>query len=437
MTTLRLWLLLRRRASSTSDPVRLTGVLAVVAFAVTTAVALLVIGGWFAFQHRDAEVEGSMYPMLAGVAAGLLLVPLAVLGGAAARLAVARRDARLASLRLAGATSSQVSALTVLESASQAGLGAILGVIGFFGLIPAVLPVVFQGEAFTYRELIPPVWVIAAAPLAVVGIAVLSAGASLRRIVITPLGVANRATPNPLHWSRLIPLAVAIAGFAVAWSVPELVGFGVLLGFVLLGVAAVNAIGPLVLGGIGRGWARRARTADSLIAARRLADDPKTAWRSVGGVGLATFVAGLTAATAMFGRAAGDADPEGAMLFGDIGRGGMLTLAIAGVVAGVSTGVLQSGRVIDQRTQYRALHLAGFDLRHLNAARIKEVRVPLVVAIVIGGATSGVFQLIALGSAPMQSLPVLAQFLACVAAAALLVLAGSAASSRVVRTVIA
>ncbi|RFU38423.1 ABC transporter permease, partial [Actinomadura logoneensis] len=49
-----------------------------------------------------------VYQILAAVASVLMAVPLLVFGGAAARLTVARRDGRLAALRLVGATPGQV-----------------------------------------------------------------------------------------------------------------------------------------------------------------------------------------------------------------------------------------------------------------------------------------------------------------------------------------
>src|SRR5699024_4632250 len=143
-----LWQLLRRRSAGVSDPQRLTGTLAIVAFAVTTAVSLLVLGGWSAFAARaqadPTDTDLGFYVTLAGIASGLLLVPLVTLGGAASRLAVARRDARLAALRLAGATTPQVVGLTLLDSARQALLGGLAGVAGYFALIPIVQLVVFQ-----------------------------------------------------------------------------------------------------------------------------------------------------------------------------------------------------------------------------------------------------------------------------------------------------
>ena len=179
-TAVRMWLLLRKRDAGRTDPQRLTSILAVVAFAVTTAIALLVLGGFQAFAERASsaspeDYDAGMYVMLAGTAAGLLLIPLVTLGGAASRLAVARRDERLAALRLAGATTDQVSTLALLDSTLQAAIGAVIGAAAYFGLIPLVLPVTFQQRPFSYVELVLPWWALPLAVVAVVLIALVSA----------------------------------------------------------------------------------------------------------------------------------------------------------------------------------------------------------------------------------------------------------------------
>lgn len=433
MTTWRMWRLLRRRSAGVSDPQRLSGTLAVVAFTVTTAVSLLVLGGWHAFAVRAQgdEHELGFYVTLAGVASGLLLIPLATLGGAAARLAVARRDERLAALRLAGATTRQVTGLTLLDSASQALLGGVLGAGGYFGLIPLVQLVQFQQNPFDYTELVVPLWVLPATVAAVVLIALVSAGASLRKVAITPLGVAARVSPGGMHWSRIVPIVLAVVGFSVAIKAPTFMGIAVLVAFVVVGLAAINVIGPFIIWLIGRIWVSQAKSAPSLIAARRLIDEPKSAWRSVGGVGLATFIAGLCAALAMFDGGA-DVDPTGR----DIATGGFLTLTIAAVVAAVSTGVLQAGRIIDQRTEYRALAMAGMSTTIMNRARMREIEIPLVAAITVASLAACLFIVPALSMSVLGSLPVLAQFASSVVGAAVLVLAGAAASGRVLRTVL-
>lgn len=434
-----LWLLLRRRSSSDADPHRLTGALAILAFAVTTAVVLVVVGGFLAFSARaqapGANDDAGFYVLLAGTASILLLVPLVTLGGAAARLAVARRDARLAALRLAGATTAQVSTITILDATVQALTGAVIGVAGMFALVPLVLPIEFQGQAFSYGELLPPWWAYLAAIGAVTVIALISAGASLRKVAITPLGVAARTSPNPLHWSRVVPIVGFAAAFAILWNSGQ-AELMVLVLLVVGGFAMMNAIGPLVMGLVGKLSARRARTAAQLVAARRIIDAPKTAWRSVGGVALATFIAGMTAAIALF-SSTGTSSPEEAQLYTDMATGGFLTLAIAGVVAAVSTGVMQAGGVIDRRNEYRALSLAGTDLRVLDEARLRETAVPLLAAVALATGSTLVFLLPALGMAVVTSPEVAIQFALSVLGACALVLLGSFASRRVVRMVLA
>jgi hypothetical protein len=451
--TARLWWLLRRRTSSgPRDPGRLTTTLAVAAFGTTTAILLVVVGGYEAFVRRASEATGmglgaqldqpttsdaTQYPLLAGIAALLLLVPLATLGGAAARLAAARRDARLAALRLAGATTGQVTLLTAFDSATQALSGALAGIGGYLALLPLVSRLRFQGRAFGLGELwVGPV-VLLAAVAGVVLVALVSALASLRRVAITPLGVAARATPPALRWTRLLPLLVAMVAMAVAVNTPwrsAAVVAAVLLTVLLIGFAAIGVVGPFAMGVAGRVTAKHTRTLPTLLAGRRIVDSPKTAWRSVGGVALATFVAGLVSLITLVGPSGEDAADR--QLFDDLRTGGFLTLAIAGVLAGVSTGVLQAGRIIDQRDEYRALRLVGTDLRTLDQARWRETVIPLVAAVGIATAAALLLLLPAAGVQAFTNVHVVVQFVACVVGASALVLAGSTASRAVARAVL-
>src|SRR5690625_3090805 len=344
--TLKLWWLLRRRAGEHCDSHRLVERLAILAFAVMTAIMLVVIGGYGAFADRSEGATGdaTLYPLMAGTAMALLMVPLITLGGAAARLAVARRDARMATIRLMGGRTTQVGTLTALDAIAQALIGGILGIGGYFALLPLVRLIVFQNDPFSFAELLVPWAVLPVTVLGVVLVALLSAGASLRSVVVTPLGVAQRVSGNPLHWSRLIPAALVVGVFIVLLRMNRLV---ILMASVLLvmGLAVLNLVGPFVMSLIGQIWAGCASRVTTLIAARRVVDAPKTAWRSVGGVGLATFIAGLVAALASVTDVDGGT-AELAMLTDDMVTGGFLTLGIAGILAGVSTGVMQAGRAI-------------------------------------------------------------------------------------------
>lgn len=432
--------LLRRRGASSTDPQRLTTTLAVIAFAVATAMLLVVLGGVGAFVDRaaapGADTDAASYVVFAWVATGLLVVPLTTLGAAAARLAVARRDARLAALRLAGASTGQVTGLTVLDATAQAVVGAALGVVGYLALLPLVAQLRFQGRTFELAELWTGVPIVLAALAGVVLVAVASSAMSLRRVAITPLGVANRVQPPGLTWLRAAVAVVAVSAFAVVTTTFGQVGLGVIGVMLVIGFATLNLVGPFTVWVVGRVTAHRARTAATLLAGRRMVDDPKTAWRSVGGVALATFIAGLASIASLFSSASSGATPEEAVFLGDIATGGYLTLAIAGLLAAVSTGVMQAGNVIAQRTEYRALSLAGTDLRVLDSARMRETFIPLVVTVGTSAGFALLFMLPVLGAGMLTQVSVVVQFVLSVLAATGLVLLGAAASRAVVRDVV-
>ena len=441
MTTLELWWFLRGRTADDRDPRRLTTLLAVVAFATATATAtlLVVAGGYGAFTARvddpSAGPDTDLYPVLAGIAALLLLVPLTTLSGAAARLAVARRDERLATLRLAGATTTQVTTLTTLDATAQALAGAVAGVVGYAALLPAVSLLRFQDRTFTLGELWVGVPAILAAVAVVVLVALVSALTSLRRVLVTPLGVAARTSPPRLRARRGLVLVGALVAMPIAAGASfgsQAVGILMIVGVLMLGFAALGAVGPFALQVVGRITGRWARRVETLLASRRLVDDPRTAWRSVGGVALATFVAGLASLTAVFSPG-DEASRWDVVLYADVRTGALLTLGIAGVLAAVSTGVMQAGRAIDQRDATAALVLAGAEQRTLDRARLRETAIPLVASVGLTTVTMLLLMAPLVGFGAYQELPVLIELLAAIAAASLLVMLGAWAASRVAR----
>lgn len=449
MSTLRLWALLRRRSRRDSrDPASLTSTLAVIAFAATTAMTLTVLGGLLAFIDRAAigagagdgpYDDGGIYITLAVFAVILLLVPLSTLGGAAARLAMARRDARLATMRLVGATTGQVTLLTLLDAAVQALLGAVIGVVLYGALLPLVAQLNFQDRTFELVELWVGVPYLLLTVLGVLLIALVSAASSLQRVALTPLGVAARVSPPRLTWMRALSVVVVLVAIVVANSAAGTGGMiviFVLMGFIGLGMFTLNLVGPWLLGLGARVIAKRTRKVSTLLAARRVIDDPKTGWRSVGGVAIATFVAGVTSMIALF-PAEMASDPSEAVFLRDIGTGGLLTLAIAGVLAGVSTGVMQAGRVIDQRQEYSNLVLAGAPQRTLDASRFRETLIPLLAAVGSATASMLIFLVPILGMNAFVQPGVVVRYLIGIAAAAGLVLLGGAATRIVAHRMVA
>jgi len=340
---------------------------------------------------------------LAVFACMLLVGPFVALAGSAARLAASRRDARLAALRLAGATTGQVVRLTALDAAGQALIGALIGIAGYCALMPAVMLIPFQEQRFTFEQL----WV---GPLALgitlAGVAILaliSSLVTLRRVAITPLGVTSRTATALPSGTRMVLFVVVVVVAMIVFKNPAMLAqagqavmYGVIIGFMLLCFALVNLIGTWVITARAKAKAKRPKDAATMIAMRRILDNPKRAWRNVSGIALAVFIAGITSICGFFGSAAvvDDANDPFTVFIRDIGTGGILTLVFAAVLAAgrshvpVSSGVMQAGSVYDQAGEYRMLVLEGTDVKTLNRARFIEVLTPLNIVVIVAGGCS-------------------------------------------------
>ncbi|MCH1881522.1 FtsX-like permease family protein [Agrococcus sp. ARC_14] len=378
MTAIRLWARLLRATGP-----RATDVLSAIAFAFATAALLAVLGGVNAFRLRletgavDAA-SGGFVLTLAFVAAALLLPAVWTLAQAAVRLAIARRDDRLAALRLAGATRSQVTAMAVLDAVSQALVGVVVGAMLALAVTPGIAQIEFQGLPFTVAELLPPVWVWLAAAGAVVAIALVAALASLQRVHVTPLGVAQRVGAKRLSLWRIGGFGLAVAAY-IAISVMNLIPVELSVSIALISIVVLSyaLIGPLVIQGIAWLVAKGARSPATLLAARRVVDDPRGAFNIVGAMSIAVMAGGFASlAPAM----AGGDDPMSV----DMATGAALTIAIAGVLGAVLAGIAQSAKVLDQRREHQAMHRMGVDLPVMRGAIVRQVALPLLVG--VGGA---------------------------------------------------
>ncbi|MGI5239970.1 FtsX-like permease family protein [Dactylosporangium sp. CA-139066] len=248
----------------------------------------------------------SLYRYGIGMVAAGLLVPLLTLIGTATRLAAARREERFAAFRLAGATPSQVGVIASVEAVIGAAAGSLLGIAAFQPLRPVIAGWAVAGTPYFGDLVTPSPGQYAAVVLGVPLAAALAAVVSLRRVRLSPLGASRKITPPaPSPW-RLAPLAAGLLLFAVApvlldrqSTQPAASGLSngpgnavlpvSLLGLLLTMAGLVLSGSWLTLQGAGL-VARAARRASTLLASRRLADNPKAAFRSVGGLVLAVFV---------------------------------------------------------------------------------------------------------------------------------------------------
>ncbi|HZM83918.1 MAG TPA: FtsX-like permease family protein [Candidatus Limnocylindrales bacterium] len=230
--------------------------------------------------------------ILSVVGAGLLL-PVLIFIAIATRLSAARREQRFAAMRLLGATPRQISTIAVVESTTAAVVGTAAGFGLFFLLRPAIAALPFTGQPFYPHDLSIGVLGVALVMLGVPASAAITARVALRRVRISPLGVVRRVTPRPPRAYRLIPMAVGMAELAYfIGRVPEtsngqMAAF--LPGFVLIMLGLFFA-GPWLTMVGARALARHSSRPATLIAARRLADNPQAAFRAISGVVLALFV---------------------------------------------------------------------------------------------------------------------------------------------------
>jgi hypothetical protein len=246
------------------------------------------------YMPANAGIKSSGIDLILSVVALAMLAPVLIFIATATRLSAARREQRFAAMRLVGATRRQVSLLAATESTAAAALGVAAGFGIFFLLRAPVAGIPFLGEPFFPGDmsLSPPD--ILAVAIGVPVAAAVAARLALRRVHISPLGVARRATPPPPRAWRVLPLLAGLAelGFFVVRGSPASVGGEVqalVAGFLLIIVGLVIA-GPWLTMALARVMARRTSRPAALIAARRLADDPRAAFRAVSGLVLALFI---------------------------------------------------------------------------------------------------------------------------------------------------
>jgi hypothetical protein len=236
----------------------------------------------------------SSVDLLLAVVALAILTPVLIFIGTATRLSAARREQRFAAMRLAGATRGQVSLIAAIESTAAAVLGTAIGFGIFFLLRVPVAAIPFIGQPFFPAELTLSLSDILLVAIGVPLFAAMAARMALRRVNISPLGVARRARPKPPVAWRVIPLLAGLAELGY-WtihghpaSIPgQIQAFASSFFLILVGLFIA---GPWLTMAAARAMARWTSRPATLLAARRIGDDPKAAFRAVSGLVLALFI---------------------------------------------------------------------------------------------------------------------------------------------------
>ncbi|MGW2374062.1 FtsX-like permease family protein [Kitasatospora sp. NPDC001683] len=238
-------------------------------------------------------VHGDRMVLVLTVVAAALIFPVLIFIGTATRLSAATREQRYAAMRLVGATPGQVTVMSAVESTVAAVIGTAVGFGLYFVLKPVVAEVPFTGDRFFAADLSLTLPQIAGTLLGVPVAAALAARFALRRVTVSPLGVSRRVTPKPPSAWRVTPLVAGLVelGYFVGGKPATTNGQSAayLTGFVLVMLGLVVA-GPWLTMVTAQAVARRTSRPASLIAMRRLSDDPRAGFRSVAGLVLALFV---------------------------------------------------------------------------------------------------------------------------------------------------
>jgi hypothetical protein len=246
------------------------------------------------YRPPSGGIQSSGIDLILSVVAVAVLAPVLIFIATATRLSAARREQRFAAMRLAGATRDQVSLLAAVESTAAAVLGVAAGFGIFFLLRAPVASIPFVEQPLFPAEMTLSAFDIFAVAVGVPAAAAVAARLALRRVHISPLGVARRTTPEPPRAWQVLPLLAGLAelGFWTVHGHPASIQ-GQLLAFMssfLLIIVGLVFAGPWLTMAAATGMARWTSRPGTLIAARRLADDPRAAFRAVSGLVLALFV---------------------------------------------------------------------------------------------------------------------------------------------------
>ena len=415
------------------------------AFLAVTALLATVLGGAQTFWGYRDDMAG-LYMVFAVIALALLVVPLVSLAAAAARLSARRRDDRLAVLRLLGATGRSTAGLAIIEATTVACVGALLGAVLAYAVAPLVGLLHFRGEALGTAGVALPLWVSAVLVAGVSLVAAASALLSLRRVIISPLGVALKQSAPKVPWLQAL---IAVGAILIVSAVMNSIGSAGGLGFIIaaLGISfavallASDLIGAWVLAMFGRARARRSQKPAELLSARFILESPREAWRQVSGVAMSSFMAvfagsGIALMSFAEGESSGSGNPLEQYLVGDVRTGIAVTVIGTFLMVACSVAVNQAAQILDRREVARSLDIMGTPFEVQDQARRRATMLPLLLASVGSAILAGVLLFPLLGVAVLLAPLSLAVTLSSIGVGILVVVATLWATKPLLRQVV-
>lgn len=381
-------------------------VAAVGAYAAVTTTALTVAAGtamfWNRWQHpygllAEAVAQDplfdkvSMFYFILALVACALVVPSAItLASGATVLGARGRERRLATLRLLGLSSSDVTRMTLADTTIQAGIGVVVGAIIYWLTHGLWVHLEMLGMPITAEEMTIAWWLGLAVVAVVLVIGLFSSWRGLRQVRISPLGVARLSSRPALKaWRLVFFVAIMIVG-GILWNrFDTSQGIGVMLVTVaglMFMIQSVNLIGPWILQQLSKGFAKFPG-ATITWAARRIETNPTATWQRVSGTSLLSLLGGYVAFMPIELNSDGtdgaiDTIVEAAAW--DFTKGIVIVLAFGLMLTAVSVFISQASAVLERAEQSRSMHKMGAPTSYPLRVMWTETLAPFVTATLLG-----------------------------------------------------
>ena len=312
MKTSTLVLDLHKAALRTRTGTGLVTLVAIISLTVSSTIAYLVAGGTWMFYQRSLRPQDfhvvqyslangtddsimSIWVIMALFACAFLVPTIVSLTAQAAVLGASGREKRLATLRLIGLSSGDITRMTMLETAAQAAIGIVLG--GFFSVLlaPIFSNMKFQDVYIQTSELILPWWGYLTVAVVVFVLAVTASVVGMQRVRVEPLGVSRKEMPPALKYRSVI-LFVIFTVFTLIMvdrtsMSSGIAAMAIVAAVVSINVMLINWVAPFLLQVFYRMVSIMPGTSH-FVASQRIAADAKTTWRRSASMAFFGVIAG-------------------------------------------------------------------------------------------------------------------------------------------------
>ena len=407
MKTSTLVLDLHKAALRTRTGTGLVTLVAIISLTVSSTIAYLVAGGTWMFYQRSLRPQDfhvvqyslangtddsimSIWVIMALFACAFLVPTIVSLTAQAAVLGASGREKRLATLRLIGLSSGDITRMTMLETAAQAAIGIVLG--GFISvlLVPIFSNMKFQDVYISASELILPWWGYLTVAVVVFVLAITASVVGMQRVRVEPLGVSRKEMPPALKYRSAI-LFVVFTVFTLIMvdrtsMSSSIAAMAIVAAVVSINVMLINWVAPFLLQVFYRMVSIMPGTSH-FVASQRIAADAKTTWRRSASMAFFGVIAGYLVIspvgadglTAMMSE-----EPGVLMMFRDLATGGVLTLVFGFILSAMSVFLGLASQIFEQAHLTRSLHLMGVSRSFYFRTQVFETLGPIIIVSLIG-----------------------------------------------------